>query len=475
LNKSYTKQANSSGSQSEQFLQSWLQEGDKRIDGRLLLDVFSTVYSYKWSILILFILGCIVGTMKAINEDPIYQANLTMSVEPNNFKGNHQFQGFNPYALRFYETQYEMIRSRTVAEAVVDRLGLVERTNLRSILVPPSFSYKLKASLSKLPLMNNFFPEPVLTMEEMDKEVFTDAERNSKRRWLTNVVKSGVQVKGTKVSQLIQVSFKSRDPEFAAEIANALVEAYINLQNYLKRNKSIGLAQSRAISSQQLSTLNQEYIQARTRYDELSKRYGAQHPRIVAARAERNSAQARYNSASRGVSGSKSKEFELSKLEREVDLNQKLYDLFLSKFRESDLNSGNQLSSARIVDAALPPTGAIYPNKQKIMLLWGIGGLFLGIVLSFIREQLDTTFKGPLQLEREMGLPLLGVVPKVVRKNSVVEREYLKNSTSAFSESINHIRTGVLYSDIYFDDVITSKRRQNDNIVKSSNFIITNG
>jgi len=82
------------------------------------------------------------------------------------------------------------------------------------------------------------------------------------------------------------------------------------------------------------------------------------------------------------------------------------------------------------------------------MLLWGFGGLFLGIVLSFLREQLDTTFKGPLQLESEMGLPLLGVVPKVVRKSSVVEREYLKNSTSAFSESINHIRTGVLYSDI---------------------------
>jgi len=204
------------------------QEGDKRIDGRLLLDIFSTVYSYRWSILLLFILGCIVGTMKAINEDPIYQANLTMSVEPNNFKGNNQFQGFNPYALRFYETQYEMIRSRTVAEAVVDSLGLVERTNLRSILVPPSFSYKLKASLSKLPLMDNFFPEPVLTVEEMDKEVFTEAERNNKRRWLTNVVKSGVQVQGTKVSQLIQVSFKSRDPEFAAEIANALVEAYIN-------------------------------------------------------------------------------------------------------------------------------------------------------------------------------------------------------------------------------------------------------
>lgn len=483
MNKSYTPQSTNIAERREQYIKGWFQEGDKRLDGRVIQDIFSTLFSYRWSILLLFIIGCVVGALKAINEDPIYQANLTMAVEPNTFKASNQYQTFTPYAMRFYETQYEMLRSRTVAESVVDTLGLVERDNLRSILVPPSFNHKLMATLSRLPLMNHFFAEPVLTVEEMDKQVFTDAERENKRRWLTGVVKSGVMVKGTKQSQLVQVSFNSRDPEFAAEIANALVEAYINngiesqitrsqktsgwivdrleqvkkdlasselkLQSYLKNNRSVDLAQSRAISTQQLSSLSNEYIQARARYDELSKRYGERHPRIAAARAERNSAKARYDSAARGVGSSKGNEFKLSKLEREVELNQKLYELFSSKFKESDLNSGgDQISSARIVDVALPPRAPIYPNKRKIMLMWGMGGLLLGVVLSFLREQLDTTFKGPLQLESEIGLPLLGVVPKVMRKSAQVEREYLKNSTSAFSESINHIRTGVLYSDI---------------------------
>lgn len=460
----------------------WFAEADNSFDGRLVLDVFSTLLSYRWSILFLFILGCIVGVLKAVNENPIYRAQLSMLVEPSNARSAGPLQVFNPYGLRFYETQYEMLRSRTVAAKVVDNLDLVNREELSKILVPPSFSHKLRKSISQLPLLNKLFSPESLPVAQFDKQAITEQERQQKHKWLVSVIQSGVKVSGTKKSQLVQVAFSSRDPQFAAEIANELVDAYIDtgiesqllrserasawlvkrleqvrsnltesekkLQEYLLQKGAVDLQQTRAISSQALSALNQEYISARAKYDELSKRYGSKHPRIAEARSELYAAKSRYDNASLGVSGSKQKEFELSKLERDIEVNQQLYDLFLTKFRETDLSTGDQLSSARIVDKALPPRAPVHPNAQKIMFMWGIGGLFLGIVLAFLREQLDTTFKGPQQLEEQIGLPMLGIVPQVVRKRSLVEREYLKNALSPFTESINHIRTGIVYSDV---------------------------
>lgn len=465
-----------------EHIKHWFESSNNSLDGRVLIGIFHTLALYRWSILFLFIIGCVVGVLKAVNEDPVYRANLTMLVEPSSTQVSGQFQLFNPQSYRFYETQYEMLRSRTVASKVVENLDLVNRKGLSDILVAPSFSQKLKSKVRRLPIINKFISADELSINQLDDVVVTEQQRAQKYKWLVAMIQGGVRIEGTKKSQLVQVSFNSRDPKFAAEIANEIVEAYIDtgiesqllqserasdwlvkrleqvrvnltdsekgLQEYLVSKGSVDLQQTRAMSSQELGALNQEYISARAKFDELSKRYGSKHPRISAARSELFAAKSRYTNASRGVSGSKQKEFELSKLERDIEVNQQLYDLFLTKFRETDLSTGDQLSSARIVDKALPPTSPVHPNAQKIMFLWGLGGLALGIVLAFLRDQLDSTFKEPQQLERQLGLPLLGIIPELSRSRSIIEREYLKGALSPFTESINHIRTGLVYSDV---------------------------
>ena len=75
--------------------------------------------------------------------------------------------------------------------------------------------------------------------------------------------------------------------------------------------------------------------------------------------------------------------------------------------------------------------------------------MLLGIGFAFLREQLDTTFKGARQLEEKMGLPLFGVLQSMDADLEQVETYYIHNNKrSVFSESINHIRTGVMYSDV---------------------------
>jgi len=443
-----------------------------------LAGFWQTVKENRWAIIALMILGCLAGIFKAISETPVYQASLTMAVEPRSSRGGNQ-NVFDPYAYRFYETQYELLKSRSVAERVVDGLKLVERESVQQLLIPPSALRSLSIEFTRLTGVEIF--------EEIDiadrKVNLTPEQAQSRKRWLTGIIQSGVNVSGGDKTNLVQVTYNSINPEFAAEIANALVNAYIelgldsqlnrsqqttqwlsqridglkdtldtaqaNLQAFLVNENLLDTSRSNQITTSELQTLNAEYISARANLDELAKRYGSRHPKITEARAEVAAAKRRLDSKSLSISSSRETQVELARLESDVQVNQELYEAFLAKFKEADLSSsGSQVASARIVDSALPPSGPIYPKKQRIVMMWTMGGLLLGIMLAFLREQLDTTFKSGRTVEEKLGLPLLGIVQSMGKDVDSVERLYLQNTRSVFSEAINHIRTGVMYSNV---------------------------
>jgi capsular exopolysaccharide synthesis family protein len=424
------------------------------------------------------VLACIAGVLKAVSEKPVYQARLTMAVEPSSVRSGNQ-SVFDPYAYRFYETQYELLKSRSVAERVVEELKLAERESVQKMLITPSLWRSLAVEFKKMTGIQLYGEE--LARPSLSSQ--TDTEKKARAAWLTAIIQGGVNVSGGEKTNLVSGSFNSTYPEFAAEIANSLVQAYISqgldsqldrtqqrsqwlsqridelkktlnlaqaeLQKFLVEEEMLGSNRSNKVDDSELQVLNNEVIATRATLDDLAKRYGARHPRITEARAEYNAAKGRLDRKSRNISLSRVKNIQLERLEKDVRDNQELYDAFLARFKEADLSSsGSQLASARIIDRALPPGGPIYPQKQRIILMWTLGGLFLGIMLALLREQLDTTFKSGRVIEDKLNLPLFGVVQAMPSNLTGVERHYLENKRSVFSESINHIRTGVTYSNV---------------------------
>ena len=447
----------------------------------LLAVSVQVLKEHKILIILLTMLGGALGVLKAMSEPNVYQASLTMAVEPSSVRNSSQ-SIFDPYASRFYQTQYELIKSRSVARRVVDDLNLAQRSDVSSMLVVPSLRDQLTAQLESLLGIELASPSPSVEQDSVSLNL-SDADLERRKAWLTSIVKGGVSVNGGEKTHLVQVTFNSTNPEFAAEIANALVTAYIDqgldsqadrsqqttrwlsgriddlkvalddsqqaLQSFLVAEDMLASTQGNQITNSELQTLNNEYNSAVANRDELAKRYGARHPKMTEANAEVAAVKSRLDQKSSQIAGSRVKVSELDRLERDVARNQELYDAFLTKFREADLSSsGTRLASARIVDPALPPGYPIYPQKKRIVFLWTIGGMLLGIGFAFLREQLDTTFKGARQLEEKMGLPLFGVLQSMEEDLEQVETYYIHNKRSVFSESINHIRTGVMYSDV---------------------------
>lgn len=142
--------------------------------------------------------------------------------------------------------------------------------------------------------------------------------------------------------------------------------------------------------------------------------------------------------------------FSLVSLEREVENNRRIYENFQVSLMEATGRSEFNKSNVHIIDRATVPKVPFKPNKKLIIILAGIFGMFFGVVLAFIREALDNTFKTPDSVEEKLKLAALGITPvvKVNKKSTIPEKQYLDDSMSPFAESINTIRTGLLFSNI---------------------------
>lgn len=71
------------------------------------------------------------------------------------------------------------------------------------------------------------------------------------------------------------------------------------------------------------------------------------------------------------------------------------------------------VDNARIVDEALVPTYPIGPNRKKNIMIAAVAGAVVGILIIFIIEFLDRTFKKPHDIERVLGLTVLGTIPYI--------------------------------------------------------------
>lgn len=220
--------------------------------------------------------------------------------------------------------------------------------------------------------------------------------------------------------------------------------------------------------------------EADRKVSELSKRYGPKHPKMKAALSEQQTAndslkrqmasiirsvekdyevavaeerhlQGALSRTKTEVKGINKKEFKLEELRREVESNRELYNVFLTRLKETSATSDMQSANARIIDTAVAPTKPAKPKKASIIAIAMLLSLVLGGMIAFLIEALDNTLKGSQDIEDKLHQPVLGLLPKVkiwLNKDIKVLRYFNEHKNSAFAESVRTIRTGVLLTGI---------------------------
>ena len=89
----------------------------------------------------------------------------------------------------------------------------------------------------------------------------------------------------------------------------------------------------------------------------------------------------------------------------------------------------------------------VKPKKKLIVGLSFVMSLVVGVLLAFLLEHLDSSLRGPQDVEQKLGVPFLGLIPLLASKDKAdPATAYLKNPTSGFAEAVRTIRTGIMLS-----------------------------
>ncbi|MFK3975004.1 GumC family protein [Shewanella vesiculosa] len=182
------------------------QTNEQVIDLRKLIK---PVMQSKWRIIAFALLITALTTFVVFSLTPIFKSTATLLIEAEQARAIkiEEVYGINSGQQEYYLTQFEIIKSRSIAERVFTDLDLM---NHPSFEVKPSILSQVQQMLDFLPLGQN--------------EAVSDAV---KKQMMVDAFMEDINVSPVRKTQLVNVSYDSSDPELAARVANAIGDAYI--------------------------------------------------------------------------------------------------------------------------------------------------------------------------------------------------------------------------------------------------------
>jgi polysaccharide biosynthesis transport protein len=441
-------------------------------------------------LVMLFTVSCLAVTLLgSLLAVPRYRAQARVLIEKENpnILSFQQVLDLDTTHDDYYQTQYRILKSRTLAAAVFQKLDLGR---------DPRY-------------VGN--DDPIKTFLE---EV--------------------IEITPIRQSRLVEVGAKSTDPYRAADIANTLSEAYIRqnlevqtgtskeaaawlsdqlddmkqrveaseqaLYAYQVQSGIVNLDEMEKMSTQKLGEVNTMLLKARadrikleqryrrleelkrtggpgryqnlaeilrdpliqqmkiryvdllTQEGELRQKFRDEHPRLQEVHAQMatlagrldqeidnlaqsiatayEEAKAREQSLEESLEGLKTETLALNAkaiqykvLEREVETNRQLYADMLKRMKEARLGEHLKANNIRIIDRAVVPTRPYQPRVLFNLLLALIVGLAGGVSLALFTARLDDTVKTPEDIQRLLQVHCLGVVPHLEDKASTEKIE----------------------------------------------------
>lgn len=131
-----------------------------------------------------------------------------------------------------------------------------------------------------------------------------------------------------------------------------------------------------------------------------------------------------YETARREALQLNLKELEYSRLQRSKDSTEKLFGMVLERSTESGLSKMAPFNNVRVLDRPLKPMAPIFPKPAANIALSIALGLLLGIAGATGREMMDRTVRTAENIERELGLAVLGSLPDVTREGNAMNLGY---------------------------------------------------
>jgi len=142
-------------------------------------------------------------------------------------------------------------------------------------------------------------------------------------------------------------------------------------------------------------------------------------------------------------------------LKKDVDANLEFQKLLLNEYNKMLIRARTITNNLRLIDPPSLPVKPSWPKKKLNLLVGTILGIVGGIGAAFIAHSLDDSVKHHSDLERELGLRNLGVVPDLVKSSKIhnVDAESAKLELIAYdkpkspmSDAMRNVQVSIMLS-----------------------------
>ena len=170
-----------------------------------------------WGVLALGLLCAGIAAFVVTQQRPVYQSSATVLIEAAPTKMVSQIEDVYSGVANnreHFQTQAEVMKSRDVAQRVIERLKLTEHP-------------ELDPRQQEAPAWRTWLQSSFPTVADAIFDPITRPEPSAVLPSVIRAYASRLTVEPVRLSQLVRVRFEANDPALAAAVANAVGEAYI--------------------------------------------------------------------------------------------------------------------------------------------------------------------------------------------------------------------------------------------------------
>jgi len=227
-------------------------------------------------------------------------------------------------------------------------------------------------------------------------------------RLLAESIAAGLDVRRSGLSYAIDVSFTSPNPVLAANLANAVADAYI-------RDQLDARSQAARAGADWLERRMAELRVQMNAAAKAVQQFKAKHDYRIFVAPESSAPPSGLDNVAPATGAPKpaNSRTTLEELETAAQTYRRIYESFLEGFTESVQRQSFPVSETRILTPATPPLSKSEPKTTLVLALSTLVGSLVGFGGALVRHHLDRTVRSRRQMRDETGVECLGSIPAV--------------------------------------------------------------
>lgn len=195
------------------------------------------------------------------------------------------------------------------------------------------------------------------------------------------------------------------------ELKQQLEQAEARYNQFRNTHGTVDLGEEGRITLQRSAAARTRRIELEQKKTELLSRYTSNHPAVMSIDDQLREVSAELRQATAQLKTLPVLEQEMVRLARDVKVNSELYAALVSSAQQLQLTNVGRTSNVRLVDAPEKPEQPVTPNRPRIIAIAIFAGVFIGVLLAFLRRSLQTAFNDAAQIEAVSGVPVYASIP----------------------------------------------------------------